>query len=98
MLLLEYSILFFPFFDVLVSMFNCEAGSNHYMLKDVKCYSSAHIGLVIVSILSICQFLIHNLLTSTLYNETQPVKEDALARLDSNFEILINKTKRENYG
>jgi hypothetical protein len=34
-------------------------------------------------------FVTINLLIALLYNETQPVQDDALARLDSNFEVIM---------
>jgi hypothetical protein len=34
MMLLLYSVLFFPFFDSFISTFNCDGGA-HYLLRDV---------------------------------------------------------------
>ena len=43
----------------------------------------------LLSIVGLVAFLTQNALIALLYNETQPVKEDALSRLDSNFEIIM---------
>lgn len=59
------------------------------MITDLECYSSEHAGLMIFSVIGIVLCVSINLMIATLYNETQPVKEDALARLDSNFEVIM---------
>jgi|LauGreDrversion4_2_1035121.scaffolds.fasta_scaffold307062_1 hypothetical protein len=46
--LLSYSILFIPFGWSMNSVFKCE-GDNHYLLRDMVCYSSSHITLMIIS-------------------------------------------------
>ena len=90
MLLIVYSVMFFPFFDHLVSIFFCTSSSgSHYLIASLKCYSSQHIILMLLSCIALVIFLFVNLLVATLYNETLPAKKDALARLDSNFEILM---------
>lgn len=45
--------------------------------------------MIIMSCIGITLFVLINLMIATLYNETQPVKEDALSRLDSNFELIM---------
>jgi hypothetical protein len=89
MFLLVYSVLFFPFFDSMISIFKCDGEGRHYILSELVCYSSTHTGMVIIAIIGIILMIIISLLIATLYNETQPVKEDALSRLDSNFEWIM---------
>jgi hypothetical protein len=89
MFILAYSVLFFPFIDQLASIFNCSDDNHHYMLRDLVCYSSEHIQLMVAASIGLVLFLSINLMIATLYNETQPVKEDALSRLDSNFELIM---------
>ena len=88
MFLIIYSVLFIPFSFAMNSVFKCEGGS-HYLLTDVKCLSSSHITLIIISCIGLTFFLSINLIIATLYNETQPVKENALSRLNSNFELIM---------
>ena len=45
--------------------------------------------MMIIACVSYTLFIFINLMCATLYNETQPVKENALARLDSNFEWIM---------
>ena len=90
MMLLEYSVLFFPFFDTLVSIFLCDStNTSQHMLIDMQCYGTQHVLMMIMSCIAIGLFTTINLMIGTLYNETQPVKEDALSRLDSNFELIM---------
>lgn len=72
MMLLLYSVLFFPFFDSFVSIFSCEGGA-HYLMRDLQCFSIYHIILIILSSLGLVMFVTINLLIAMLYNETQPV-------------------------
>ena len=88
MFLLVYFVLFFPFFDSLISIFKCEEG-YHYVMTELECLSSQHVGMIIISIIGLALMVTISLLIATLYNETQPVKEDALSRLDSNFEWIM---------
>jgi len=43
----------------------------------------------ILSCLGLVMFITINLMIAALFNETQPVKDNALARLDSNFELIM---------
>lgn len=69
-------------------MFNCVDG-QHYLVKSMTCYSNAHIILSVFSIIFLAFLLAINIIIALLYNETQPVKEDALSRLESTFEITM---------
>jgi len=37
MMLLLYSVLFFPFFDSFISVFKCE-GERHYLMREMECF------------------------------------------------------------
>ncbi len=88
MLLLIYSVMFFPVFDSFMSVFKCEA-NRHYLIHKMECYGNQHVIMIILSCIGINLFVVINLMIATLYNETQPVEDDALARLDSNFELIM---------
>jgi hypothetical protein len=45
--------------------------------------------MLILSCLGLVMFITINLMIAALFNETQPVKDNALARLDSNFELIM---------
>ena len=72
MMLLLYSVLFFPFFDSFISIFNCE-GDAHYLMREVECFGAQHIIMVILSCVGLTMFIVINFMIAMLYNETQPV-------------------------
>jgi hypothetical protein len=78
-----------PFYEVFISIFNCDGDGLHYLFKDFKCYQGSHIGYSVMAGLGLAFQLSLNLILSLLYNETQPVKEDSLSRLESTFELLL---------
>lgn len=87
-LLIQYWILFMPFFEVFISIFNCNDG-QHYMLTELECYAGTHIVYCVLAALGLLIQLALNVVIALLYNETQPVKEDSLSRLESTFELLL---------
>jgi hypothetical protein len=87
-LLVQYWVLFMPFFEVFISMFNC-VGDYHYLITDMKCYQGSHIAYCVFASLGLLFQLSLNVVIALLYNETQPVKEDSLSRLESTFELLL---------
>lgn len=84
-----------PFYEVFISIFNCNVtdestGINyHYFINDMQCYSGTHIIYCILSALGLLIYLSINMIMALLYNETQPVREDCLSRLESTFELLL---------
>lgn len=77
-----------PFYEVFISIFRC-TNDYHYLVQDLECVGTYHIVLSLVTCVGLTAHISLNLIVSLLYNETQPVKEDSLARLDSNFEIIM---------
>lgn len=59
------------------------------IVRDLECYSTYHSILLLLTVTGLVELILLNVVIALLYNETQPVKEDALSRLDSNFEILM---------
>lgn len=94
LLLVQYYALFMPFYEVFISVFNCQTSpdtgaSVHYLLTDLKCYQGTHITYSVLSIIGLVLLLSLNTVMALLYNETQPVKEDCLSRLESTFELML---------
>ena len=94
LLLVQYYVLFMPFYEVFISIFNCiESASGgarvHYLFSDLKCYEGDHITYSILSAFGLLLLISLNSVMALLYNETQPVKEDCLSRLESTFELLL---------
>lgn len=89
LLIISYSILFLPFYEIFISIYKCDSDGNHYLVKSMQCYSTTHAIVCFVAVIGLIELIILNVIIALLYNETQPVKEDALSRLDSNFEILM---------
>ena len=76
-----------PFFEVFIGVFPC-TGSTHHIDSSVICFTSAyHIIAMLLASISLTLLVIINIVVALFYNETMPVKEDALSRLESNFEI-----------
>lgn len=87
-LMLQYWIFFMPFFESMISIFNCQNG-YHYLVTDMQCYQGSHIAYVVLASLCLLLQLPLNTVIALLYNETQPVKDDSLSRLESTFELLL---------
>eukprot|EP00347_Sterkiella_histriomuscorum_P007426 403348965 len=88
LILLFYWVLFMPFFELFISVFYCD-GETHYLMKDLGCFGSNHIIYCVFAAIGLLFLLFMNIVIALLYNETQPVKEDSLSRLESTFEILM---------
>ncbi len=78
-LVLLYWVFYSPVFESLLSIFRCQGG-RHFIDNSLVCYEAAHIFFMVISVIfSILIFLIC-FLNALVYQETQPVPEDALAR------------------
>jgi hypothetical protein len=95
LLLVQYYAFFMPFYEVFISIFNCttptetDPNSMHYLVSDLQCYQGTHIVYMVFTCFGLTFLLSINVIISLLYNETQPVKEDCLSRLESTFELLL---------
>lgn len=88
MLLLLFWIFYMPFFESFISIMNCVNG-YHYLDTSMQCYSGIHIFYFVLCIIFIVLLFINNIIIAMLYNETQPVQEDCLSRLESSFEVAL---------
>ena len=88
LLLLLFWVFYMPFFETFTSIFDCVDGF-HAIDTSMRCYSGAHIFYVALSVLVTAFLFVLNFVVALLYNETQPVPEDALSRLESTFEVMI---------
>lgn len=88
LILIFYWVLFMPFYELFISVFKCE-GDSHYLMKDLSCFGTSHIIYCVFAALGLLLTIFSNTIAALLYNETQPIKEDSLARLESTFEITF---------
>ncbi|CDW90925.1 pas pac domain protein [Stylonychia lemnae] len=88
LLVISNCVLFLPFYEIFISIFRCEDG-HHYLIATLECYQTEHAIACLLSVLALMVYLSINAVIALLYNETQPVKGDALSRLDSNFEVIM---------
>lgn len=88
LLVVSNCVLFLPFYEIFISIFRCENG-HHYLIMTLECYQTEHIIACLLSIFALLIYISINAVIAILYNETQPVKDDALSRLDSNFEVIM---------
>ena len=79
-ILLLVWIFYMPFFEVFISIVNCDANGMHMIDRGVECFTGIHIFYVIVCILFLVILFAIGMIISALYNETQPVQEDCLSR------------------
>ena len=79
LILLLFWVFYMPFFETFVTVFRCEDG-RHSIDRSTICYSGSHVLHCIVSVFAIVLLFAMNLITAMLFNETQPVKDDALSR------------------
>lgn len=83
-----YWVLFTPIFESMVSVFRCVDG---YQVIDrtMKCYGVAHIILMVVSAIFGLVLFFMGILISLLFHIAQPVPEDALARMETNVDVVF---------
>ena len=80
-------VFYLPFFESFISIFKCNDDNMHYLDTSLKCFEGIHIFLFVICMIFLVILFVINIVVAFLYNETQPVKEDALSRLESNFEL-----------
>jgi len=83
-----YWILFNPIMEAFLAVFKCENG-YHTIDTTMQCYQGTHIFFIIFSVIFIILLLLVAVLAALFYNETQPIQEDAFARLEDSSEILM---------
>lgn len=88
MVLLMYWVFYLPFFETFLSILNCTDG-YHYLDATLQCYSGLHIFLIVLCILFLIVLFLLSMIVAMLFNETQPVQEDCLSRLESSFEVAL---------
>lgn len=81
-------VLFCPFTEVCISVFECEDG-RHRLDGATACFSGGHIAAVILSIVSALLLLLLVLFATFFYGERQATEEDAEARVSDNSELLL---------
>lgn len=59
----------------------------HYMDKSLTCFQGIHIFFFVVCILFLGLLFGISIVFAMLFNETQPVQEDCLSRMESSFEV-----------
>mmetsp|Transcript_9976 Transcript_9976/g.9903 ORF Transcript_9976/g.9903 Transcript_9976/m.9903 type:complete len:163 (+) Transcript_9976:311-799(+) len=88
MILLLFWIFYMPFFESFISVLNCPDG-YHYLDRTLQCFQGIHIFYFVLSIIFMVLLFANNCVIAMLYNETQPVQEDCLSRLESNIELAL---------
>ena len=81
-------VLFSPIFESIVYIYRCE-GNEHIIDSNMKCYSTIHIILMVISAFFGIILLFECTLIALLFHRAQPIKEDALARAEINCEIIF---------
>ncbi len=81
-------VLYLPFFESFLSVMNCVDGV-HFMDGSLLCYQGLHIFYLVLAFIFLLLLFLNCLIFAMLYNETQPMQEDCLSRLESSFEVLL---------
>lgn len=89
MVILMYWVFYQPFFESFISIVNCHADGTHYLDTSLVCYQGIHIFILVMCIIFLALLFSVNIVIAMLYNETQPVQEDCLSRMETNFELAF---------
>lgn len=89
MITLMFWIFYLPFFESFISIVRCNADGTHYLDGSLVCFQGLHIFFFVVCMIFLAVLFSINLIFAMLYNETQPVQEDALSRMETNFEVSL---------
>ena len=89
MIILMQWVFYLPFFESFISIIKCNDENFHYLDNSLKCFEGIHIFLFVICMIFLAILFVINILVAFFYNETQPVKEDSLSRLESNFELAF---------
>lgn len=88
MILLLYWIFYQPFFESFISIMRCPNGF-HYLDTSLECFTGLHIFFFALCLIFLILLFTYNIVIAMLFNETQPVQEDCLSRLESSFEVFL---------
>ena len=89
MIILMYWVFYLPFFESFISIFRCNPDGTHYMDSSLMCFEGLHIFILVVCIIFLALLFLINVVVAMLFNETQPVQEDCLSRMESSFEVAL---------
>lgn len=89
MIILLYWVFYLPFFESFISIVRCNPDGTHYMDSTLTCFQGLHIFFFVVCILFLALLFAVNIVVAMLFNETQPVQEDCLSRMESSFEVAF---------
>lgn len=89
MILLMYWVFYMPFYEAFISILNCSDDGYHYIDKSIECYQGLHIFYIVLCVIFLILLFSISLIIAMLFNETQPVQEDCLSRLESSFEVAL---------
>lgn len=88
MVLLLYWVFFLPFYEAFISILRCHDG-HHYLDTSIACYQGLHIVLIAICIVFLFLLVSISLVIALFYNETQPIQEDCLSRLETSLETAL---------
>lgn len=89
MIILMYWVFYLPFFESFISIIKCNPDGTHYMDESLTCFQGLHIFFFVVCIIFLALLFLINVVVAMLFNETQPVQEDCLSRMESSFEVAL---------
>jgi len=87
MIILMSWIFYLPFFEVFLSIIKCNENGTHYLDSSMVCFQGLHIFFFVVCIIFLVILFSISIVVAMLFNETQPVQEDVLSRMESSFEV-----------
>ena len=89
MILLLFWVFYMPFYESFISILRCNSDGTHYLVSGMQCFQGIHIFYVVVCIFFLLILISVSVIIAMLYNETQPVQEDCLSRLETSFEVAL---------
>ena len=89
MIILLYWVFFQPFFESFISIVRCNSDGTHYMDASLTCFQGIHIFLFVICLLFLVILFSIGIVVAMLFNETQPLQEDCLSRMENNFEVML---------
>jgi hypothetical protein len=89
MITLMFWIFYLPFFESFVSIVRCNGDGTHYLDSSLVCFQGLHIFFFVVCMIFLTILFSINLIFSMLFNETQPIQDDSLSRMETNYEVSL---------
>jgi hypothetical protein len=83
-----YWVLYSPFLEVFMGIFKCSNG-YHKINTRMSCYGGTHITLIVFCMIFNLLLIFIIIFCSLFYTETNPVKENALVRVDDEVELPL---------